>query len=115
MLKAVKHLSMNPNLLDVLQNANAIEILVRILDEQSSGPYGAVRMATSHHLTRWLSYLLCPGNVKSYLPNVLQPLPTEQGKAGGGCAGWHYSQLEARVRVWVAAEAIRFANPVRSC
>ncbi|TFK48734.1 hypothetical protein OE88DRAFT_1633996 [Heliocybe sulcata] len=37
MLKAVKHLSMNANILDVLQNANAIEILCRILDEQSSG------------------------------------------------------------------------------
>lgn len=42
MLKAVKHLSMNANLLEVLQNANAIEILVKILDEQSLGPYGTV-------------------------------------------------------------------------
>lgn len=39
MLKAVKHLSMNGSLLDVLQNANSIEILVRILDEHSSGPH----------------------------------------------------------------------------
>ncbi|KAI0060355.1 hypothetical protein BV25DRAFT_1917717 [Artomyces pyxidatus] len=39
MLKAIKHLSMNSNLLEVLQNANAIEILTRILDEQSSGPH----------------------------------------------------------------------------
>lgn len=39
MLKAVKHLSMNAALLDVLQNANSIEILVRILDEHSSGPH----------------------------------------------------------------------------
>lgn len=42
MLKAVKHLSMNANLLDVLQNANAIEILVRILDEQDTGPHSTV-------------------------------------------------------------------------
>ena len=42
MLKAVKHLSMNANILEVLQNANAIEILVKILDEQSSGPFGTV-------------------------------------------------------------------------
>lgn len=40
-LKAVKHLSMNPTLLDALQNANAIEILVRILDEHSAGPHSA--------------------------------------------------------------------------
>lgn len=43
MLKAVKHLSMSATLLEVLQNANAIDILVKILDEQSSGPYSAVR------------------------------------------------------------------------
>ena len=42
MLKAVKHLSMNANILEVLQNANDIEILVKILDEQSSGPLGTV-------------------------------------------------------------------------
>jgi hypothetical protein len=44
LLKAVKHLSMNATLLDVLQNANALEILIRLLDEQSSGPYSAVRI-----------------------------------------------------------------------
>lgn len=48
MLKAVKHLSMNANLLDVLQNANAIEILVRILDEQSTGPHSAVCVVFYH-------------------------------------------------------------------
>ena len=42
MLKAVKHLSMNAQLHEVLQNANAIEILIRILDEQSSGPHSTV-------------------------------------------------------------------------
>ncbi|KAF8268543.1 hypothetical protein EI94DRAFT_1727509 [Lactarius quietus] len=36
---AIKHLSMNAMLLEVLQNANAIEILSRILDEQSSGQH----------------------------------------------------------------------------
>ena len=43
MLKAVKHLSMNSTLLDVLQNVNAIEILVKTLEEQSSGPHSTVR------------------------------------------------------------------------
>jgi hypothetical protein len=42
MLKAVKHLSMNPNLLEVLQNANAIEILVKLLDEEKTGPHSTV-------------------------------------------------------------------------
>ena len=33
---------MNATLLEVLQNANAIEILTRILDEQSSGQHSTV-------------------------------------------------------------------------
>ncbi|KIM52300.1 hypothetical protein SCLCIDRAFT_1223881 [Scleroderma citrinum Foug A] len=37
MLKAVKHLSMNANLLEVLQNANAIEILIKLLDKAKTG------------------------------------------------------------------------------
>jgi hypothetical protein len=53
LLKAVKHLSMNPNLLEVLQNANAIEILIKILDEQSSGPHSTVR-TDSLNLALWL-------------------------------------------------------------
>ncbi|KAH9009735.1 hypothetical protein EDB84DRAFT_1657043 [Lactarius hengduanensis] len=36
--QAIKHLSMNAMLLEVLQSVNAIEILTRILDERSSGP-----------------------------------------------------------------------------
>lgn len=42
MLKAVKHLSMNANLLEVLQNANAIEILIRLLDDDRASPHGTV-------------------------------------------------------------------------
>ncbi|PIL35163.1 hypothetical protein GSI_02952 [Ganoderma sinense ZZ0214-1] len=55
MLKAVKHLSMNANILEVLQNANAIEILVKILDEQSSGPFGT---EMSNHIFQ-TCYNLC--------------------------------------------------------
>ncbi|PCH40431.1 kinase-like protein [Wolfiporia cocos MD-104 SS10] len=55
MLKAVKHLSMNATLLEVLQNANAIEILVRILDEQSTGPYST---EMSNHIFQ-TCYNLC--------------------------------------------------------
>jgi hypothetical protein len=49
MLKAIKHLSMNATLLEVLQNANAIEILTRILDEQSSGLHSTVRYMPFYH------------------------------------------------------------------
>ncbi|KAG5719270.1 Cytokinesis protein sepH [Termitomyces sp. T112] len=55
MLKAVKHLSMNAPLLEVLQNANAIEILIRILDEQSSGPHST---EMSNHIFQ-TCYNLC--------------------------------------------------------
>ncbi|KAF5382491.1 hypothetical protein D9615_003043 [Tricholomella constricta] len=55
LLKAVKHLSMNATLLDVLQNANAIEILIRILDEQSLGPHST---EMSNHIFQ-TCYNLC--------------------------------------------------------
>ncbi|KAF9651668.1 hypothetical protein BDM02DRAFT_3090819 [Thelephora ganbajun] len=55
MLKAVKHLSMNATLLEVLQNANALEILIRLLDEQSSGSYSA---EVSNHIFQ-TCYNLC--------------------------------------------------------
>ncbi|KAH9932708.1 kinase-like protein [Epithele typhae] len=55
MLKAVKHLSMNANVLEVLQNANAIEIVVKILDEQCSGPLGT---EMSNHIIQ-TCYNLC--------------------------------------------------------
>lgn len=42
LLKAVKHLSMSPALLEALQNANALEILVRLLDERNSGQHSTV-------------------------------------------------------------------------
>lgn len=47
MLRAVKHLSMNASLLEVIQNANAIEILVRIMEEHSAGPHSTVIPSTS--------------------------------------------------------------------
>lgn len=42
LLKALKHLSMNVGLLDVLQQANTIDILVRILGTQDQNPYSTV-------------------------------------------------------------------------
>ena len=74
MLKAVKHLSMNATLLEVLQNANALEILIRILDEQSSGPHSTVS-----------DLICCPqncrhcfsGGLESCFPDVLQFVPPE--------------------------------------
>ena len=72
MLKAVKHLSMNATLLEVLQNANALEILIRILEEQSAGPHSTVSATLSSYCNVLISFNA--GNRKSRLPNMLQPL-----------------------------------------
>jgi hypothetical protein len=48
LLKSVKHLSMNVALLDVLQQANAIDILVRILKVQDQSAHATVRRLTAH-------------------------------------------------------------------
>lgn len=42
-LKSIKHLSMNVALLDTLQQANAIDIIVKILEVQEHGPHTTVR------------------------------------------------------------------------
>ncbi|KAG2092487.1 uncharacterized protein F5147DRAFT_822346 [Suillus discolor] len=55
MLKAVKHLSMNANLLEVLQNTNAIEILIKLLDEEKTGPHST---EVSNHIFQ-TCYNLC--------------------------------------------------------
>ncbi|KAG6377196.1 hypothetical protein JVT61DRAFT_1249 [Boletus reticuloceps] len=55
MLKAVKHLSMNANLLEVFQNANAIEILIKLLDEDRAGPHST---EISNHIFQ-TCYNLC--------------------------------------------------------
>jgi len=61
MLKAIKHLSMNATMLEVLQNANAIEILTRILDEQSSGLHSTVRLMSPF-------LIMCPVYNNAYYP-----------------------------------------------
>ena len=71
-LKAVKHLSMNPSMLEVLQNANAIEILVNILDEHSAGPHSTVRQSVVPGRSIWVLIECCvAGNGESHFPNVL--------------------------------------------
>ena len=57
MLKAVKHLSMNATLLEVLQNANVLEILIRLLDEQSSGSYSAASIFTHSYFQRRIYFI----------------------------------------------------------
>lgn len=66
MLKAVKHLSMNATLLEVLQNANALEILIRLLDEQSTGSYSAASVLIYLHC-RVASYLFLPQEVSNHI------------------------------------------------
>ena len=60
MLKAVKHLSMNATLHEVLQNANALEILIRILDEHTSGPHSTVSIRRFSDALHRLSSLTFP-------------------------------------------------------
>lgn len=70
MLKAVKHLSMNATLLEVLQNANALEILIRLLDEQSSGSYSAASIFPFAYSIPCSSPPLT-GGLESHIPDVL--------------------------------------------
>lgn len=120
MLKAVKHLSMNATLLEVLQNANALDILIRVLDKQCSGPDGTVSelalcFALPLLLCRKIDFTGDTGNVQSHLPNVLQPLPAQQVTAGGGRTGRHSTLPQASDRDKFASQAVCAAHTLRSC
>lgn len=118
MLKAVKHLSMNATLLEVLQNANSIEILNRLLDEQSSGPYST---EISNHIFQTL-YNLCRLNKsrqeeaaqagiisslkrviesKSPLKQFALPILCDLASAGKGCRKmlWQHDGLSVYMRL----------------
>jgi hypothetical protein len=60
---------MNANLLEVLQNANAIEILIKLLDEEKTGPHSTV----SHEITTWASLrsIGTSGSIESHFPDLL--------------------------------------------
>lgn len=55
------------------------------------------------------------GNVESNLPDMLQPLPFEQVKAGGSRASWHHPISQTRDWDELSVEAVRFTHPLRSC
>jgi hypothetical protein len=52
MLKTIRNITMSPNGLEVLQNANVIEALVRVLTEHLDGPMSAVILDSTP--SRWL-------------------------------------------------------------
>lgn len=112
LLKAVKHLSMNATLHEVLQNANSLEILISVLEQQSSGPHSTV--IPPLFLFLFLTYLSSgPGNFQPCLPNLLQPLSTQQVATGRSSAGGHHPMSQTGNRDELASEAIRIAHPLR--
>ncbi|KAF8194145.1 hypothetical protein BJ912DRAFT_1021429 [Pholiota molesta] len=109
MLKAVKHLSMNATMLEVLQNANALEILIRILEEQSSGPHST---EISNHVFQ-TCYNLCRLN-KSRQEEAAQagiipclklrmPILCDLAGAGKSCRTflWQHDGIAMYVKLWM--------------
>ena len=69
LLKAIKHLSMSQSLLDTLQNANAIEILIGLLEKHNScSPHYTVGLQSNCLGPCFIFYA---GVVEPYLPNML--------------------------------------------
>src|ERR1700733_15319903 len=57
----------------------------------------------------------CPGNVESYIPDVLQPLSLEKGSTGGGCASRDYTFTSARDRVEFSSQTVCTSHSLRPC
>jgi hypothetical protein len=115
MLKAVKHLSMNPPLLDVLQNANALEILIRILEAQSSGPHSAVSdiiLPISLFLTSFYIMTIL-GILEPHFPDMLQFMSSEQIPSRGSGPSGNYTVFEASYRHQFTSQTIRASHPLR--
>ncbi|KAI6114307.1 hypothetical protein F5141DRAFT_1105796 [Pisolithus sp. B1] len=91
MLKAVKHLSMNANLLEVMQNANAIEILIRLLDEVKAGP----------HSTGIIPCLKRVIETSSPLKQFALPILCDLASAGKSCRNllWQHNGLEMYLKL----------------
>lgn len=51
-VKAIKHLSTSPQLIEVLQNSNALEVLVGLLGKMMKGAHGNVSLHTALYLDR---------------------------------------------------------------
>ena len=112
LLKAVKHLSMNATLHEVLQNANSLEILISVLEQQSSGPHSTV--IPSFLLFLVLTYLSPDaGNFQPCLPNLLQPMSPQQIASGRSSAGGHYPMPQTGNRNELTSQAIRITHPLR--
>ena len=112
LLKAVKHLSMNATLHEVLQNANSLEILISVLEQQSSGPHSTV--IPSFLLFLVLTYLSPDaGNFQPCFPNLLQPLSPQQIASGRSSTGRHYPMPQTGNRDELASQAIRITHPLR--
>jgi hypothetical protein len=88
---------MNAMLLEVLQNANAIEILTKLLDEQGTGRYITVSTVATDALRR--AHGACAGNLEPHLPDAVQPLPS----AGKSCRKllWQQDGLSLYMRLLV--------------
>ncbi|KAF9241075.1 hypothetical protein BU15DRAFT_87319 [Melanogaster broomeanus] len=99
MLKAVKHLSMNANLLEVLQNANAIEILIKLLDEDRAGPHSTEVsnhiFQTCYNLSGIIPCLKRVIETRSPLKQFALPILCDLASAGKSCRNllWQHNGL----------------------
>lgn len=112
LLKTVKNLTMLPAALEVLQNANAIEVLVGILAQQSEGKLAAVSPPPSAEL-RPLTLSAFAGDPKSRRQLALQPLSPEQDPSRGGSHRRRHSYPPASRLGQLAPQAVRLAHPLR--
>ena len=108
-IKAIKHLSTSPQLIEVLQNSNAMEVLVTILGKSMKGAHSNV----SSRCAATQSELTLSGDLLAHLSNNIFHVPVVQGPAGRGSFLWDYPVVAKGHPRQVALEAICSAYFVR--
>lgn len=110
-IKAIKHLSTSPQLIEVLQNSNATEILVRLLAETARGAHCNVSYSF-YQLGLFL--LIIAGDLLAHIPNNLLNVPTLQSKTRGSGIERNHPFAQTCHSQEIATQAICFTDSVRS-
>lgn len=100
-VKAIKHLSTSPQLIEVLQNSNALEVLVGLLGRTMRGLHGNVSCPS---ILRGPADAI--GDLLAHLSNGLFHVSSVQVETRRGGDGRHYSAAQKGHYAEIALEAV---------
>jgi hypothetical protein len=102
--KAIKHLSTSPQLIEVLQNSNAVETLVGLLGKMMKGAHGNV--SSKSPCDEAMFQLTLAGNLLAHIPNYFLNVSLVESTTRRGSGVGHNPVVEASHYAEIAIKAI---------